>query len=112
MAFSVPKPTHVGGVVLGQERLSANGSVSKRTITASARVQNNIERGAMRIRLTQDHPTYARLTKDLIVDAEPVANPSELMRVKDFAAFENGALVQGWELILPQEEVEALLNEG
>jgi hypothetical protein len=64
----------------------------------------------MKIRLTQDHPRYARLTKDILVDAEPVANPSELMRVKDFAAFENGALVQGWELILPQEEVEALLT--
>lgn len=66
----------------------------------------------MKIRLTQDHPRYARLTKDIIVDAEPVVDPPELMRVKDFSAFENGALVQNWELILPQEEVEALLNEG
>lgn len=66
----------------------------------------------MKIRLTQGQPRYARLTKDIIEDAEPVANPSELMRVKDFAAFENGALVQSCELILPQEEVEALLNEG
>lgn len=66
----------------------------------------------MKIRLTQDHPTYGRLTKDSIVDAEPVVSPPELMRVKDFSAFENGALVQSWELILPNEEVEALLNEG
>lgn len=66
----------------------------------------------MKIRLTQDHPRYARLTQDCIVDAEPVANPPELMRVKSFGAFENGALVRSWELILPDEEVEALLDEG
>lgn len=66
----------------------------------------------MKIRLTQSHPRYARLTKDIIVDAEPVADPPELMRVKDFGAFENGALVAGWELIFPDEELEALLNEG
>lgn len=35
----------------------------------------------------------------------------ELMRVKGFGAFENGALVRSWELVLPDEEVEALLNE-
>jgi hypothetical protein len=46
------------------------------------------------------------------VDAEPVASHPELMRVKGFGAFENGALVRGWELILPDEEVEALLREG
>lgn len=66
----------------------------------------------MKIRLTQDHPRYARLTKDRIVDAEPILDPPELMRVKGFGAFENGALVQGWELILPDEEIDALLNEG
>lgn len=65
----------------------------------------------MKIRITQDHPRYARLTRDRVVDAEPVADPPELMRVKDFSPFENGALVQNWELILPDEEVEALLNE-
>lgn len=31
----------------------------------------------MKIRLTQDHPRYARLTKDIIVDAEPVAEPPD-----------------------------------
>jgi len=46
------------------------------------------------------------------VDAEPVANHPELMRVKNFGAFENGALVRGWELVLLDEEIEALLNEG
>lgn len=66
----------------------------------------------MKIRITQDHPRYARLTKDCIVEAEPLADPPELMRVKDFGPFENGALVRSWELILPDEEVEALLNEG
>lgn len=64
----------------------------------------------MKIRLTQDHPKYARLAKDVVVDAEPIADPSELMRVKGFGAFENGALVRGWELILADEEFEALLN--
>lgn len=72
----------------------------------------------MKIRLTQDHPRYARLTRDIIVDAEPVAAlasanaPPELMRVKDFGAFENGALVRNWELVFSDEEFEALLNEG
>ena len=66
----------------------------------------------MKIRLKQDVPRYARLTNDIIVDAEPVANHPELMRVKGFGAFENGALVQSWELILPDEEIEALLNQG
>jgi len=69
-------------------------------------------RGAMKIRLTQDVPRHARLAKGIIVDAEPVASHLELMRVKGFGAFENGALVRGWELILPDEEVEALLREG
>jgi hypothetical protein len=69
-------------------------------------------RAAMKIRLTQDVPRCARLAKGIIVDAEPVANHPELMRVKGFGAFENGALVRGWELILPDEEVEALLREG
>lgn len=66
----------------------------------------------MKIRITQNVPRYASLTKDTIVDAEPVASHPELMRVKDFGAFENGALVRGWELILSDEEVEAFLNEG
>ncbi|CAN5579224.1 hypothetical protein BH20ACT10_BH20ACT10_25030 [soil metagenome] len=66
----------------------------------------------MKIRLTQSHPRYARLTKDIIVDAEPIADPPELMRVKGFGAFENGALVGSWELVLLDEELEALLNEG
>jgi hypothetical protein len=46
------------------------------------------------------------------VDAEPVASHPELMRVKGFDAFENGALVRSWELVLQDEELEALLNEG
>jgi hypothetical protein len=50
-------------------------------------------RGAMKIRLTLDVPRYARLTRGLIVDAEPVASHPGLMRVKGFGAFENGALV-------------------
>ena len=66
----------------------------------------------MKIRITQDHPRYARLTKDRIVEAEPLVNPPELMRVKDFSPFENGALLHSWELILPDEEVEKLLDEG
>lgn len=66
----------------------------------------------MKIRLTQSHPRYARLTKDIIVDAEPITEPPELMRVKDFGPFENGALVRGWELIFLDEELEAFLKEG
>ena len=66
----------------------------------------------MKIRLTQDHPRYARLAKDIIVDAEPIANPGELMRVKGFGPFENGALVRSWELVWPDEEIEAFLNQG
>ena len=46
------------------------------------------------------------------MDAEPVASHPELVRVKGFGAFENGALVRSWELVLPDEELEALLNEG
>ncbi len=66
----------------------------------------------MKIRLTQNVPRYARLTEGMIVDAEPVTSHPEVMRVKGFGAFENGALVRGWELVLPDEELEALLNEG
>jgi len=66
----------------------------------------------MKIRLTQNVPRYARLTEGMIVDAEPVASHPEVMRVKGFGAFENGALVRGWELVLLDEELEALLNEG
>ena len=66
----------------------------------------------MKIRLTQNVLRYARLTEGIIVDAEPVASHPEVMRVKGFGAFENGALVRGWELVLPDEELETLLNEG
>jgi hypothetical protein len=66
----------------------------------------------MKIRITQDVPRYARLTRGIIVNAEPVASHPELMWVNYFGAFENGALVRGWELILPDEEIEALLSEG
>jgi hypothetical protein len=66
----------------------------------------------MQIRLRQDVPRYTRLTKGIVVDAEPVASHPELMRVKGFVSFENGALVRSWELVLPDEELEALLNEG
>lgn len=66
----------------------------------------------LKLRLTQAVPRYARLAEGIVVDAEPVANHPELMRVKDFGAFENGALVRSWELVLPDEELEALLNEG
>ena len=66
----------------------------------------------MKIRLTQDVPRYARLTKGIIVEAKPVARHLGLMRVKGFGAFESGALVRSWELILPDEELEALLSEG
>ena len=66
----------------------------------------------MKIRLTQNVLRYARLTEGMIVDAEPVASHPEVMRVKGLGAFENGALVRGWELVLPDEELEALLNEG
>jgi len=66
----------------------------------------------MKIRLTQDVPSHARLTKGIIVEAEPVASAPELMRVKGFGAFENGALVRSWKLNLPDEELEALLSEG
>ncbi len=66
----------------------------------------------MKLRLTQDVPRYTRLTEGIVVDAEPVAGHPGLMRVKGFGAFENGALVRSWELVLPDEELEALLNEG
>ncbi len=66
----------------------------------------------MKIRITQNVPKYARLTKDVVVDAEPVASHPEVMRVKGFGAFENGALVRGWELVWSEEELEALLNGG
>jgi hypothetical protein len=66
----------------------------------------------MKIRIKQDVPRYARLTKDLVVDAEPVASHPGLMRVRDLGAFENGALVRSWELVLLDEDLEALLNEG
>lgn len=66
----------------------------------------------MKIRLTQNVPRYGNLTKDTVVNAEPVASHPEVMRVKGFGAFENGALVRGWELVLSDEEVEAFLNEG
>ena len=65
----------------------------------------------MKIRLTQNVPKYARLTEGMTVDAEPVASHPEVMRVKGFGAFENGALVRGWELVLLDEELETLLNE-
>jgi len=51
----------------------------------------------MKIRLTQDVPRYARLTKDIIVEAEPVVSHPGLMRVKGFGALENGALGRSWE---------------
>ena len=66
----------------------------------------------MKIRLTQKVPRYARLTEGIIVNAEPVAGHPEVMRVKDFDVFENGALVRSWELVLSDEEVEAFLSEG
>ena len=66
----------------------------------------------MKIRLTQNVPKYARLTKDVTLDAEPVASHPEVMRVKGFGAFENGALVRSWELVWPDEEIEAFLNGG
>ena len=66
----------------------------------------------MKIRITQDVPRYARLTKGNVMDAEPVTSHPEVMRVKDFAAFGNGALVRGWELVLEDEAIEALLREG
>ena len=64
------------------------------------------------LRLTRDVPRYARLTEGTVVDIEPVTNHPELMRVKGFGAFEKGTLVWSWELVLPDEEIEALLNEG
>jgi len=66
----------------------------------------------MKIRLTQNVPRYARLTTGVVVDAEPVADHPELIRVKGFGAFENGALARGWELVLPDEEIEAFLRNG
>jgi hypothetical protein len=46
------------------------------------------------------------------VDAEPVATHPGLMRVKGFGAFEKGGVARSWELILTDEEIEALLREG
>lgn len=67
----------------------------------------------MKIRITQGVPKYARLAEGVVVDAEPLAgHPEVLMRVKGFGPFENGALVRSWELIFPDEELEALLNRG
>ena len=85
------------------------GRVSERTKQAPARVHNSPK---MKIQITKDVPKYARLTRGVVVDAEPVADHPGLMRVKGFGAFENGALVRGWELVLPDEELWALLNEG
>ena len=70
------------------------------------------------VRLTQDHPTYARLHEDVVVEAEPAAvlssatAPREPMRVKNFSKYENGALVRGedWELVVEDKEIEALLK--
>jgi hypothetical protein len=81
--------------------VTSNESVRKRTKSDAAHVHNG--EVAMKIRITQDVPKYARLTTGLVVSAEPVASHPELMRVKDFGAFENGALVRGWELVLPDE---------
>ena len=89
---------------------TSDGIVSKGTIAGPLRVHNGRE--TMKIRITQDVPRYARLTRGLVVNAEPVASHPELMRVKNFGAFENGALVRSWELVLLDEEIEALLNEG
>jgi hypothetical protein len=69
-------------------------------------------RAIMRIRLTQDVPKYGRLSNGIVVEAEPVANHPDLMRVKDFGAFENGALARSWALVVSDEEIEALLREG
>jgi hypothetical protein len=66
----------------------------------------------MKIRLKQDVPRYARFTEGIVVDAEPVANHPEQIREKGFGAFENGALVRSWELVLLDKGIEALLNEG
>ena len=68
--------------------------------------------GAVKIRIKQNVPKYARLATGIIVDAEPVTSHPEVMRVKGFGAFENGALVRNWELVLLDEEIEALLKEG
>jgi hypothetical protein len=48
----------------------------------------------MKIRIEQNVSRYARLTEGLVVDAEPVASHPELVRVKGFVAFENGALMR------------------
>jgi hypothetical protein len=69
-------------------------------------------RAIMKIRLTQNVPKYGRLSKGIVVEAEPVAHHPDLMRVKDFGAFENGALARSWELVVSDEEIEALLREG
>lgn len=69
-------------------------------------------RGTVKIRVTQNVPRYARLTEGVVVDAEPVAGHPEVMRVKDFGAFENGALVRSWELVMLDEELEAFLRDG
>ena len=66
----------------------------------------------MKIRLTQNVPRYARLTTGIVVDAEPVASHPEVMRVKGFGAFENGALARGWELVWSDDDVEAPPKEG
>ena len=49
---------------------------------------------------------------DGLVEAEPVADHPDLMRAEDFGAFENGVLARGWELVVTDEEIEALLREG
>jgi hypothetical protein len=69
-------------------------------------------RDVMKIRLTQDVPKYGRLNKGIVVEAEPVASHPDLMRAKDYGAFENGALAKSWELVVSDEEFEALLREG
>jgi hypothetical protein len=61
-------------------------------------------RDVVKIRLTQDVPKYGRLNKGIVVEAEPVVDHPDVMRVKDFGAFDDGALARSWELVVSDEE--------
>lgn len=49
-----------------------------------------VNRRAIKIRLKQDVPRYARLTKGIVVDAGPFADYLEPMRLEDFSPSRTG----------------------
>lgn len=76
-------------IVTSQRMRAASENVSERTKSDLARAQDtgrrNVEDTYHRRR------PQVRPPQDSVVDAEPVASHPEVMRVKGFGAFENGA---------------------